>query len=417
MANEITKYFDRNTVISVIVASCILCFYSYKLLIFYLLGLILIIIIKYKWQIINIKKINNLLKNITLSILVIFCITILAEIWLHIYPHRFTGIGRVDTVGEFSDFTSRGLFTEDIFKKSPEVVRILGLGDSFSVYLADKGKNYLNILQQKFIAGGKSEVEIVNAGMAAVGPGYYWHILNKYGDLFKPDVVLVGFFVGNDFEEAEFYIRIGNYITEPKDLMKRYSRYYRFNNLRLYLLLQNKYLGYREAQLRKREMKHNTPRQVGTFSQETFLIVEKVRSWIFDKNNQNKLQKKWQECSDIILKMKDWCDRRKITLVITILPEQFQVDQKLREAVLNKYNNIAEKNFDLAQPDNLIMNFCRAQKLHCVDLLGQFQEQGKTKQLYTLRDTHWNEAGNRLAADLIFEYLEANHLVPPRPRQ
>ena len=104
--------------------------------------------------------------------------------------------------------------------------------------------------------------------------------------------------------------------------------------------------------------------------------------------------------------MKDWCDRRKIKLVIAILPDQFQVDQALREAVLNKYKHIAEKNLDLSHPDNLIMNFCRTHNIHCLDMLGQFQEQGKTGMLYASRDTHWNEAGNRLAADLIFEYLE-----------
>ena len=109
-------------------------------------------------------------------------------------------------MGEFSDYTSRGYLTEDIFKKRPDAVRILGLGDSFSVFLNDKGKNYNNLLQKKFIAKGQGDVEIVNAGMEAMGPGYYWHILSKYGDLFKPDLVLVGFFVGNDFEEAEFSV-------------------------------------------------------------------------------------------------------------------------------------------------------------------------------------------------------------------
>jgi hypothetical protein len=417
MTNDLMNNIDRNTVIGVIVASCILGFFSYKILIIYLLVLLLGIIIINKWQIINNIKLNKLLNNITLSILVIFCITILAEIWLQVYPHRFTGIDRVDTVGDFSDYTSRGLFTEDIFKKRPDVARILGLGDSFSVYLADKGKNYLNILQQKFIAGGKSDVEIVNAGMAAIGPGYYWHILSKYGDLFKPDLVLVSFFVGNDIEDADFNVCIGKFISEPKDLIKRYSRYYQFNKLRLYKLLRNKYIWFRESQLKKREAQHNNHKQVGTFSQDTFISVEKKRSWIFDKNNQDELQKEWHKCSDIILKIKNWCDRRKINLVITLLPDQFQVDQKVREAVLDKYKNITEKNLDLAQPDNLIMNFCRAHNIHCLDLLGQFQEQGKTRQLYTLRDTHWNEAGNRLAAELIFEYLEANHLVSSQTRQ
>ena len=89
----------------------------------------------------------------------------------------------------------------------------------------------------------------------------------------------------------------------------------------------------------------------------------------------------------------------------------------MRKVIFAKYKRIDEKNIDLTQPDNLIVNFCREHNIHCLDLLGQFQEQGKTRQLYALRDTHWNEAGNRLAADLIFEYLEKNQLIAPRPRQ
>ena len=205
MISEIMKNFDRNTVIGVIITSIIALFYSYIIFGIYILALILVIIIRYKWAIFDIKKLNNALKNITVSVVTIFILTILCEIWLQLYPHRFTGIDGVDIVGEFSDYTSRGYLTEDVFNKKKDVVRILGLGDSFSVYLRDKKQNYNNILQQKFIGSGRGEVEIVNAGMEAMGPGYYWHILNKLGDLFKPDLVLVGFFVGNDFEEGDFF--------------------------------------------------------------------------------------------------------------------------------------------------------------------------------------------------------------------
>ena len=368
-----------STMICIIATSGILLFYGYKLLLFYLLGLILIIIIIKKWNIVNISKINNLLKNITIIIISILIITILGEIWCHVYPHRFTGIDRLDTVGEFSDYTSRGYLTEDIFKKRPDVVRILGLGDSFSVYLTDKRKNYHNFLQQKFIDAGKSDVEIVNAGMAGVGPGYYWNILSKYGDLFKPDIVLVGFFVGNDFLENDFFIVVGDFITEPKDLIRRYSQYYQFSHLRLYKLLRNKYLRFQELELKKRETKSNTPQPSGTFSQETFLRVERARCWVFDKKSQDKLQNHWRQSAEILLKMKEWCDQRKIKLVINILPDQYQVDPKTREGVLARYQIIPEKDLNLTQPNNLIESFCRAHNIHCLDLLGQFQEQGQNR--------------------------------------
>lgn len=417
MNSGILKIFDRNTIIGVIITSIIALFYSYIIFGIYIFGLILVIILRYKWAIFDIKKLNSAFKNISVSVVTIFILTVVAEIWLQLYPHRFTGIDRVDTVGEFSDFTSRGYLTEDVFNKKKDVVRILGLGDSFSAYLRDKKQNYNNFMQEKYIANGKGDVEIVNAGMEGMGPGYYWHILNKFGDLFKPDIVLVGFFVGNDFEEGEFFILIGNFIKEPKDFTKRYSRYYQFLHLRLYLLLKNKYTRYREAQLKEQEAKRHPSQPVGAFSQATFLEIEKKRSWVFDKNNRELLHQEWRECSKIILKMKDWCDRRKIKLVIAILPDQFQVDQALREAVLTKYQHIAKENLDLSYPDNLIVNFCRTHNINCLDILGQFQEQGKTRPLYSLRHSHWNEAGNRLAADLIFEYLENNQLLPPRPRQ
>jgi hypothetical protein len=415
MANRNLKYFDKKTAIFLIITSVILAFYSKIFFGIYILALILASIINYQWNLFNFRSLNGFITNFAVVIITIFIITILCEAWLQLYPHRLTGIDGVDTVGNFSDYTSRGYLTGDVFKKKKDVIRILGLGDSYSIYMKDKGKNYINFLQQKYLANDNGTVEIINAGMEAMGPGYYWHILKKYGDLFKPDLVLVGFFVGNDFQQASFFVFIGNFISEPKDLTKRYSKYYQFRHWRLYKLLKNKYVRYREAEKREQEAKILPPRQVGTFSRDTFLHIEEAKSWIFDKKHHKQLRKKWDECSDIILKMKDWCDRRKIKLVVAIFPDQFQVDEKLREAVLTRYKNPARKNLDLSYPDDLIMKFCRAHDIHCLDLLKPFQEQGKSRQLYALRDTHWNEAGNRLAADLIFQYLEENHLLPSRP--
>jgi hypothetical protein len=414
---QLMKNIDRNTFIGVVITSIIALFYSYIIFGVYLFAVVILYLIGYTWNVFDLTKLNSVFRNITLSVVTIFVMTILCEIWLQLYPHKFTGIDGVNVVGEFSDFTSRGYLTEDVLKNKKEGVRILGLGDSFSIILREKKQNYNDILQQKFNARGKRNVEIVNAGMEAMGPGYYWHVLNKFGDLFKPDLVLVGFFIGNDFEQADFSVYIGNYIIEPKDLWKRYSKYDQFSHWRLYRLLKNKYTRYRDAQMKKEEVKTQPAQQVGTFSQATFLEVEKERSWIFHKDKRKLLNRYWRECSEIILKMKDWCDRRQIPFVIAILPEQFQVDQKLRQAVFAKYHQIAAENLDLTYPDKLIVNFCRTHGIHCLDMLAQFQEEGKTRQLYILRDSHLNAAGNRLAADLIFAYLERNQLVTPRPRQ
>jgi hypothetical protein len=83
------------------------------------------------------------------------------------------------------------------------------------------------------------------------------------------------------------------------------------------------------------------------------------RSWIFNKNKHGELNRKWQECADIILKMKKWCDKRNVKIVIAIFPDQFQVDKELREEVFDRYKGSKitnMENMDLSYPNNLIIN-------------------------------------------------------------
>ena len=114
MISEIMKNFDRNTVIALIITSIISLFYNYIILYIYILCLIFAIILTYKWAILDIKILNSALKNIAVSVITIFSLTFLGEIWLQLYPHRFTGIYGLDTVGEFSDYSSRDYLTENV---------------------------------------------------------------------------------------------------------------------------------------------------------------------------------------------------------------------------------------------------------------------------------------------------------------
>ena len=226
MGGKVIKHYNLSMVMYVIITSAI--FWFYNVLYIYIIGLALLNI--FSWKYFDIIKITKYLKEIAIIVVIIFITTVFGEVLLHQSPHFMNLIGGFDTLGDFSDYVSRGYLTEDVFKKRKDVVRILGLGDSFAVFSREKGKNYHNILQEKHRVTGRANVEIINAGMEGTGPGYYWHILHKYGDSFKPDLVVVGFFIGNDFLGARFDIAIGDLIIEPNDIIKRYSEYYKFYN-------------------------------------------------------------------------------------------------------------------------------------------------------------------------------------------
>jgi hypothetical protein len=83
----------------------------------------------------------------------------------------------------------------------------------------------------------------------------------------------------------------------------------------------------------------------------------------------------------------------------------------LRDEIFKKYVQ-GQDPLDLSFPDQLLVQFCKKNNIHCLDMLANFQKQAQSTILYRLNDTHWNEAGNRLAAELIFHYLQQNQLAP-----
>lgn len=356
-------------------------------------------------------KLKIYIINLAVFLISVFVLLIFAELFLHIAKPGFLQL-KWSITGDFNDFSARGFLNKTVFHKKAGVFRILGIGDSFAVNLRHLGKNYHNILNNKLAdVYGPTKVEVINTGIAATGPGYYWNTLSEYGDLIKPDLVLVGFFLGNDFFELKFNkINIGLFIREPRDLQKRLWGYLRLKNFWLYQFITKKTTIMADFRKRDKEVKAGKVKHRGSFSKAKFLTIEKARLWFFEKHNRKALIKVWNRDSEVILNFKKWCDQRNLELVVAIFPDQLQVEPGLLKEILTTYN-IPPDNVDLEYPNILLANYFKQHNIHYVDLLKQFQNKAKTKKLYLYRDTHWNEAGNELAANIIFDYLEKNMLV------
>ena len=360
------------------------------------------------------NRLKNYLVNLVVVLLSFVTIIVIIEVYLHLAEPSFLDI-TYRTVGNLGDYKDQGYLDKNSFNKPQGTFRILGLGDSFAVSDCPLKTNYHNYLSRSLKAAGYEHTEVLNAGIPGIGPGYYWHVLKKYGDKWQPDLVLLGFFVGNDFEEYDFIMQRGPFIHEPYDPLRRWAGYLQFRNLWLYKMIRGKLIVAKELRRRAEEKKTAKKAQEGTFSDQGYLEIEKNRIWIFAKDKQARLKKVWPKDTAILLKIQDWCVRRKVPLVIAIFPDQFQVDRKLRQEIYQTYH-LRAADFDLTYPNGLIVDFCREHRLNCLDLLAPFQKLGASQTLYKLRDSHWNTAGNRLAADLIFQYLTAHRLVGPRTR-
>jgi lysophospholipase L1-like esterase len=91
-------------------------------------------------------------------------------------------------------------------ERSPNTYRILGLGDSVTMYYGAEKKNYLSAMSEEFEkAGTQPKVEVLNFGVAGYDTPAEVRRLEVKGLAYKPDLVVVGY-VLNDAIAFPFVI-------------------------------------------------------------------------------------------------------------------------------------------------------------------------------------------------------------------
>ena len=84
-------------------------------------------------------------------------------------------------------------------QKTPGIYRILVVGDSFG-WAGGREGNYTAVLERQLENHyGYHRIDIINAGYPMTHTAEQLVMLKKYGLQYHPDLVILGFFVGNDF--------------------------------------------------------------------------------------------------------------------------------------------------------------------------------------------------------------------------
>src|SRR5258708_19337558 len=98
---------------------------------------------------------------------------------------------------------------------------------------------------------GGHKTDIINAGYPMTHTGEELAMLKKYGLQYNPDMVVLGFFMGNDFVDADpdrkRIVVNGIYMDISPRTELSLLAYPIIPQSRLLLLMDQKYRGYREA--------------------------------------------------------------------------------------------------------------------------------------------------------------------------
>lgn len=96
-----------------------------------------------------------------------------------------------------------GLRDREIAPKGANTFRILSLGDSYAFgYGVEAGETYSEQLEQLLGAseGEADWFEVINAAVIGYGTTQELRLLERHASAIDPDLVLLGFFSGNDFK-------------------------------------------------------------------------------------------------------------------------------------------------------------------------------------------------------------------------
>lgn len=297
-------------------------------------------------------------------------------------------------------------------QKTPGTFRILVVGDSFNWAGGCEG-NYTALLGRMMENYyGYHRIDVISAGYPMTHTGEQLAMLKKFGLQYNPDLVILGFFVGNDFFDADpnrKRIVVNDlYIDIDKRHEHRILGYPIIPQSRLLLFVYKKYKvlkKLREAE-REAENRHFPKEQHGTMSETRYLHVERAHLEFFNLNSfrEGRFQPNINYILQCISEMDTLLKSRNFKFVVAIYPDEFQINRTLLKTIFEKFS-LNQKAYDLDLAQKILRSFLESRSIPCIDLTDQFRVEGQNKDLYKFRDTHWNKAGNQLAADILFKDL------------
>lgn len=280
-------------------------------------------------------------------------------------------------------------------------MRIVALGDSFTFgYGVGETQTWPRLLQQSLNAGRGADdrVEVVNLGVGGYGTWQESIWLERNWEELRPDLVILGFYVGNDPEDNARTVQIGNTdagaatTAAGPSLPPRGERARRWFGSRLHL--------YSLVSTRADELlvRLGLRRLVYPFELELLRVTESEAT-----------RRAWTATDVSLRRLAGFCRTTGTRLVVALIPMKHQVSDTVWARLLRFYPSDAGT-VDRFRPQRIVKTLCAEENVETVDVLeGLAESSARTGEdgrvYYWPRDQHFNQRGHVRTAELLAEYL------------
>jgi hypothetical protein len=337
---------------------------------------------------------------------------------------------------------------EHTYAKPTGTFRILLLGDSFAEAIQVRLEDtFAARLQTCLTTQIGRPVEIINTGVSAYGPGEELLFYTDEGIKYNADLVLAAIFVGNDigdmsrdvddsmmqsFGGYQFSLNNGylakrwldwtedDNLSPTEHFLRRYSKlYYIFNSpdSRVYRELEKMFGAWQVNTTSETPLAQ--PRELPAYAYDDKLII------FADGFPDNPLvappiKQAWASFQAALLALQHETQAHHSPLVGVILPNAAQVESATYSQWISKYQkrytDLSKIRWNRAAPNLAIARFLTEHQISNFDLLPNLQAYADTNStlLYFMEDSHFNELGHQVTADLMCQWMIESKLVPPQ---
>jgi hypothetical protein len=328
-------------------------------------------------------------------------------------------------------------------KVSPGQVRVVGIGDSFTVFRDLQDRNYLRFAQQMALQQNVS-FDVVNLAEAGTDLHHYFRNINSSYDQLKPDIVTIGLYLGNDvgrgglmpLEQAYSKGKISKLPESTQkdgwsDIVSLFKKSillnYSFRILKIYIpeLRSSEYekvINYLSS-VHKKDDKFI---QVGLSKMDPELVKlaksDAINPWdvgsaLFSPNHYRDLyQLSTKQAVQNLRKMTDdlgfiinWLRDRDMKPIIVLLHPGIIIGERYHEYYRRLGVTLPDVNSNTTPLTNQIKKFLKQKKTLFIDSLAALrQEKGN---LYIPNDTHLNSNGQRVVGRVLFDLMKENNLL------
>ncbi len=271
--------------------------------------------------------------------------------------------------------------------------RIVFLGDSFTYGIGVDGNDTFSALIEKKLRGKNKNVQTINAGVGGYGTEQEFLLLQSHVDTFQPDAVVLGFFLGNDFEDNEINWRKfgvneeGCIVSKTKDENGSFSLIGVIKSSRIVQV------SYTIAnQLQFISIEHEELRQK---------THPALKRYTVDANFD---EVKFENTQQYIRKTNAFLQARNIPFFVMLIPEKRATNEKELFSILEGRGYASDEILSL-NPQDFLLSLCAEESIPCLDLTPSFREETAYKQFFFPKDGHYTEEGHALTAEIATDFL------------